>query len=424
MNIYLNNNLSFYLKTRTMIRNFSKKHAFFGKIYKFLYYWKWKLTYLLRYYRYDVDEQTVIFESFFAKSFSDSPKAIYLKMKEDMRFKDYKFIWVFANPDKYKDDPLLKDVALVKRNTPAYYEALSKSRVWVNNSRKHAFLTKKPNQIYLQTWHGTPFKKIGFDIEAQGNSNHSFHELRTLYKRDSNSFDYILSPSEYCTEKLISSFDIEDKSKVLELGYPRNDFLKNHTEKDVNTVKVRLGIPAGRKVVFYAPTWRENQHSYGIGFTFNSAIDFEKLCSELGDDVVLLVRYHYFVSHGMAELKNPAVIDVSSYPDINDLYIASDLLITDYSSVFFDYALLNRPIVFYMYDLDEYANDLRGFYFSPDLLPGEIVMDAESLAGVITENLISDDFLEKRQDWVRKFSYLDDGKAAERVVERIFGDIS
>ena len=159
----------------------------------------------------------------------------------------------------------------------------------------------------------------------------------------------------------------------MEVGYPRNDDLFRYTEEKCENIKKELGIPADKKVILYAPTWRQSQHTAGEGFTYSLGIDFDKMKTRLGDKAVILFRTHYFISNSFDFSKYGGFIkDVSSYDEINDLYLISDLLITDYSSVFFDYANLERPILFYMYDYEAYREEMKDFYFGIGLLPGPV----------------------------------------------------
>ena len=179
-----------------------------------------------------------------------------------------------------------------------------------------------------------------------------------------------------------------------------------------------LGVD-DKKVILYAPTWRDNQHTSGQGYTYKTEVDFDKLREELGDDYVILFRAHYLVANSFDfDRYRGFVEDVSSYSDINELYIAADILITDYSSVFFDYANLRKPVIFYMYDLEEYANDIRGFYISLDELPGPVVRDEEAL---IKEVRACDEWKpdEKYEQFCKKYNPKDDGHASERTLARI-----
>ena len=196
--------------------------------------------------------------------------------------------------------------------------------------------------------------------------------------------------------------------------------LANYTEEDVRDVREALALPEGKKVILYAPTFRDNQHD-GSGYTYDTHIDFDRLQKEFSDEYVILFRAHYFVANQFDFSRYEGFIyDVSSLDDITSLYLVSDLLVTDYSSVFFDYANLGRPELFYMYDLEQYENDIRGFYFSVDTLPGPILKTEDELVEAIKNvNSIAEEYKEKYQVFHDTFNYLDDGHAAERVVNEI-----
>ena len=246
-------------------------------------------------------------------------------------------------------------------------------------------------------------------------------EIREKYRSDAKKFSYILSPSPFCTEKFASAWNLvktKQTHKIIEEGYPRNDRLINATPEEREELRKKLGVE-GKKVILYAPTWRDNQHTSGEGYTYKTEVDFDKLRKELGEEYVILFRAHYLVANSFDFDKYRGFVeDVSSYSDINELYIAADILVTDYSSVFFDYANLKKPVIFYMYDLEQYANELRGFYFSLDELPGPIVKDEDDL---VKEIRACDSWQPdaKYEEFCNKFNPKDDGHASERVLKRI-----
>lgn len=427
MNDGATKDVSFYRSIQHSVTNFGfkiiRRFPYLKKPINSFLYEKRRRMYMKYYHQNKLENKTVFFDSFLGKNFSDNPKAIYLEMKNDPQFKDYTFIWSFKDPSFFQNDPLLEGALLVRRNSSDYYKSLAKSKYWFSNFRMYEFLVRKPEQIYVQTWHGTPFKKIGLDVVYDNNARHSNAETHNKYKRDEELFTHIISPSRFCSEKLTSSFGIKNpENKLLEVGYPRNDFLKKFSSSDVAEVKLQLGVPQEKKIILYAPTWRDNNYSADTGFTFECPIDFTKLKDELGDEYVFIVRFHYLVASQLeGKFDASYVIDASNYPDINNLYIISDMLITDYSSVFFDYAILNRPMLFFMYDLEEYANNLRGFYFSPNDLPGLIIQTEDEIASSILRTFtIEDQSIEKRGAWIDEFSSLEDGYAARRVIEQIF----
>jgi CDP-glycerol glycerophosphotransferase len=247
---------------------------------------------------------------------------------------------------------------------------------------------------------------------------------------DSAKFKYIISPSPYCSEKFTSAWNLVATGKentILEQGYPRNDALLNATPEKVTAIKEHLQItPAdigNKKIILYAPTWRDNQHESGKGYSYTLGVDFDRLRRDLGEDFVILFRAHYLVASQFDFAAYAGfVYDVSNYPDINDLYLAADLLITDYSSVFFDYANLRKPMLFYMYDLAAYRDDIRGFYIDLSELPGPIVETEDELVKAIPQQIVSTEWNDRYDAFCKKFSPFDDGQASRRALEIILGE--
>ena len=248
--------------------------------------------------------------------------------------------------------------------------------------------------------------------------------MRKKYKDDCKRYKYLLSPSKFCSEKFTSAFNLTEnnpKCEILEEGYPRNDILSNYTEEDVEKVKRSLHIEGlNKKIILYAPTWRDNQHQSGLGYTYKADVDFDLLREKLGDEYIILFRAHYFVANTFDfEKYKGFVFDVSNYENIGDLYIISDMLMTDYSSVFFDYAILKRPIIFYMYDLEAYRDDIRGFYIDLEELPGDIVQTEDEVASSILKASKGDFYDERYKRFNDKFNYLDDGNVSKRIIEKV-----
>lgn len=354
---------------------------------KMLYWWK---TQMYRHHYVDKTEMephTVVFEAFMGKKYACSPKAMYEAMLQDPYYASWKKIWAFRDPESYRwleNDPNTKVVAYRKRE---YYEAYARSAYWISNSRLPREVVPQKGQEYIQCWHGTPLKKLGFDLEVYAENKGSLQEVRENYLGEAKKFTRMMSPSPFYTEKMISAFHLEYLNKeniILEKGYPRNDRLFQASSDEIQMIRDRLKIPSDKKVILYAPTWRENQHVPGEGYRYRLQADFEKWKTILGQEYVILFRAHYFIS-GQYDfgVYDGFVIDVSALDDVNDLYLVSDLLITDYSSVFFDYANLNRPILFYMYDYEAYKNQMRDFYLDIHTLPGPVVKTQEELLKTI-----------------------------------------
>ena len=402
--------------------NLSKKSVCLRKTFRFVLYIKNKITYLYYFLFYKIDDKMIFFESFYGNSYSCSPKAIYEYVLNDERFKDYKFVWAFKNINKYTFD---ERTILVKSNSRKYYKYLSKSKYWVVNLLINTGVKKKKNQVYVQCWHGTPLKKLRYDIEKDNVLN-SISEVRKRNDLDAIKFDYFISPSKFCTEKFTSAFNLKklnNENIFIEKGYPRNDYLFNYKKSDIKKIKKKLNIPLNKKVILYAPTFRDNQVNEN-GYTYNVELDFNKFKNEFSEEYVILFRAHYFIANKFDFKKyNNFVYDVSKYEDINELYIISDILITDYSSVFFDFANLKKPILFYMYDYNNYKNNLRDFYIDLKELPGPILKKENTLIKEIKNiDNYSKKYKEKYEKFNKKYNYLDDGNATKRVVEEIFNE--
>lgn len=200
----------------------------------------------------------VVFESFQGRNISCNPKALYEEMKNNPKYKDYTLVWSLRNPNR-------TDVKnAVKFESFGYYRALAKAKYWIFNSNPRMFLKPKADQIFVQTWHGTPLKKIGLDVEKQGNALTNKSQMKNIYVEESKKITYMISPSKYCTDKFISAFNMKNVSKennVLTTGYPRNDYLFKFTKDQCTNIKKELNIPTNKKVVLYAPTFRDNQYN-------------------------------------------------------------------------------------------------------------------------------------------------------------------
>lgn len=367
-----------------------------------------------------VDEKKVFFITFSGRGYSDSPKAMYEYMMKAPEYKDYKFVWSFREPERFE---FLKNerTEVVKYRSKAENKALRTSKYWISNYRMLDHQHPKKNQVYVQCWHGTPLKRLGYDLSASDNAMNSMQEIRQKYRTDAAKFSYLVSPSPFTTKVFATAWNLVETGqtdKIIEEGYPRNDRLINAIPEEVKKLRQNLGVD-DKKVILYAPTWRDNQHTSGTGYTYKTEVDFDKLRDELGDEYVILFRAHYLVANSFDFDKYKGfVVDVSSYSDINELYLAADILITDYSSVFFDYSNLGKPIIFYMYDLEQYAGELRGFYISLDELPGPIVRDEDHLLAEIhaCDGWSPD---EKYQSFCAKYNPKDDGNASARTLAAI-----
>lgn len=357
----------------------------------------------------------IVFESFLGKQYSDSPKAIY-ETWEKICPQDL-LIWSI---DTRNPVELPANAVAVKRLSFKWIYYMARAKIWISNSRLPNWLPKDANTIYLQTWHGTPLKKLALDMEAVHMPGTDTKRYKASFERESKKWDYLISPNKYATNIFKRAFAFNQT--ILEIGYPRNDLFYNTDKLKIVTenVKSRLKIPENKKIILYAPTWRDHQNEGRGQYRLSIPLNFEEFTSKFGDQYVLLVRFHYLVSENLDLSKvSSNVIDVSDYPDIAELYTISDVLITDYSSVMFDYAHLLRPILFYVYDLEEYRDQIRGFYmdFTKEA-PGPLIRTEEELYHSL-ENLesVKIEYQEKLNKFNQKFCEYDDGNAASTVVE-------
>ena len=297
-----------------------------------------------------------------------------------------------------------------------WYEVLHTAGYVVNNSHFPFFYRKNAGQKYIQTWHGTPLKRIANDIPT---SSLSLAYLG-LMKRESEYWDYLLAQNEFAAKTLPSAFGYD--GEVLNLGYPRNDSLAaGQSPRRRQEVRASLGLRPDQTVVLYAPTWRDNIRSFNNQYMLADFMDYEVAGEVLGQDFVFLLRGHSNVSVGRDPVTQAGVIDVTSYPNINDLFLAADILVTDYSSVMFDFCVTDKPIYFLTPDLDEYRDHVRGFYFDFEkAAPGPLCSNTRSLAEAIRDDVSSQQFQEKYSAFKTRFAPRDDGNASSRIYEAIW----
>ncbi len=382
------------------------------------------LRYHLRTGRIPVNEKKIVFNSFNGRSYSCTPKAVYEYMLSCEDYKDYQFVWVVRNLKEYRFLTHNPRTTIVKNKSRAYERALASAKYWIFNYKIYDYLSPGKEQVYVQCWHGTPLKKLGYDIKESDNAMNSIPEIRYKYRSDAKKFSYLLSSSPFATEKFTSAWNLrktKQEDKILELGYPRDDALLNSTPEDVQKIRERLEIPADKKVLLYTPTFRDDQHTAEAGYTYLIPLDFDELQAELSDEWIILFRAHYLVASSYDFTAYDGFIrDMSDYDDVNDLYLIADALVTDYSSGLFDYANLRRPMIFYMYDLALYENDVRGFYIDLEELPGPVVQTQEELLEKVKDMDQWFTYDEKYQKFNKKYNALNDGQASRRLALRVF----
>jgi CDP-glycerol glycerophosphotransferase len=357
----------------------------------------------------------VLFISWKGKQCGDNPLGIAEELRR--RGDDREHLWAVTDWSV----PVPEGGTAVLRGTQEYYEALARSKYLISNDDMQAPFRKRDGQFYLQTWHGTPLKKIGFDI-----ANPQFISGTAYFDhlaQDIAQWDLLLSPNPFSTPVMRGAFRYD--GEIGEYGYPRNDLLCRSDAAEVAArVRDRLGLPPGKRVVLYAPTWRDNQvYANGRRYRFDMRLDLERAWSELGEDHVFLIRGHHHMADDVPAGMRPGfAVNVSAYPDITELYLVSDVLVTDYSSTMFDYAVTGRPMLFFTYDLADYRDNLRGFYFDFEAeAPGPLLAtSAEVIAAVRDVDAVAASYREAYERFAARFASLDDGKAGARVCDRVF----
>ena len=347
----------------------------------------------------------IVYNSFGGR-FSDNPRALYQALREQSPGHTHIWISDAAHAAGFPDD-----VATVEAGSPECAAALESCDLLVANTHTEIEWDKRPGTFYLQTWHGTPLKRIHWDVRWAPEGR-----LERL-SRDVEKWDLLLSPNHASSAWLRGAFHFE--GEILETGYPRNDVL-SAPDRDARrrALRDRLEIADGTTAVLYTPTWRDDLVFAEDEREFALPLDVERFTGALGADHCLLLRLHYMLTGRFEAAAHPAVRDVSLHPEVSELYLAADVLVTDYSSTMFDFAVTGKPMAFYAYDLAEYRDRLRGFYFdfTPEA-PGPVVETTAGLVEALRDLAgARDRHAEAYARFRERFCHLEDGRATERAL--------
>ncbi|NUP45061.1 MAG: glycosyltransferase [Streptomyces sp.] len=353
----------------------------------------------------------VMYATFNGRQFSDSPRAVYEELVR--RGSDLEHLWVVQ--DGQADVP--EGATALRCWSKEWYAALGESRYIVWNSHLPHWIERREGQVIVQTWHGTPLKRIAHDIDSV-----QFADRQYLAKvsQETPHWSFLVSPNRFSTPIMKRAFAFD--GEILESGYPRNDLLRAPDQQErARRVRETIGLPEGKRVVLYAPTWRDDQFYRAGNYKFDMRIDLEDAARRLGDDHVLLVRKHSNIVDSVPGAGNGFVFDVSDYPEIGELFLISDILITDYSSLMFDFANTGRPMLFFTYDLEHYRDRLRGFYFDfEEKAPGPLIHSSDELISALRDiDRTADQYADAYKAFQDLFCDLDDGHAADRVIDRM-----
>jgi CDP-glycerol glycerophosphotransferase len=346
----------------------------------------------------------IVYNSFNGR-FSDNPRAIYEALQDRPGFRH---TWV---RDPAHSSAFPDGVETVAVGSVAEREALEACDLVVAGTHTEIDWDKPQGTRYLQTWHGTPLKRIHYDVLLVPPGRLEYLD------EDVARWDVLLSPNTESTPRLRKAFGYD--GEVWESGYPRNDLLLSPQADLVRAeARAELGIEDDEVAVLYAPTWRDDEHYARASEMRLDLPAFAATLNASGRKHVVLPRLHNMVSDLSRPPLGPHVVDVSFYRDVRELHLAADILVTDYSSLMFDFALTGKPMVFYTYDLERYRDEIRGFYF--DLVPqapGPVVVTEAEL----TEAILAQDGSEhdRYAEFRATYGHLEDGHATERVLERL-----
>jgi CDP-glycerol glycerophosphotransferase len=363
--------------------------------------------------RLPVKKGLVVFESHLGKQYSDSPRYIYeAAVAAGLDRLGLDPVWSYAR----RTDGFPTDVRLVRRESWRYHLDLARAEFWVDNQGFPRVFSRRRETTYIQTWHGTPLKRMGFDSPALERASAS---VRRQHKAMMRRWSALLVPSEYFVETFVKSYGYD--GELVRHGLPRNDLLVRGVDDDwVEAKKRELGLPTDRRLVLYCPTFRDRARR--LETPYDLPLDLEQMRRALGDDVHLVLRTHYLDSYKLSARFAPFASDVSRHHDVTELMLLADVLVTDYSSVMFDFANTGKPMVFYTYDYEDYVRDERGTYIDlPDVAPGPVVLTNDELTAALTR--VDDDvegYRDRYAAFRERFCSYETGHAAEHVVKDFF----
>ena len=350
-----------------------------------------------------INNKKIVFEGLWGRKYYCNPRALYEYV--DREHPEYKCVWSLNDERR----PIAGSGIPVRRLSLRYYYHMATAKYFVNNVNFHGSFQKRDGQVYIETMHGMPLKTVGLD---------STNDFRTeaeieAFKEKCSLYDYIVvqNPEVEDIARRCYAFD----GPFLETGYPRNDVLF-HGDGLVDKVRDTLGLPADKKIILYAPTWR-------VENSFDFHFDLEKLKKTLSDHYIMLLRVHPLAAKGLdyGLIDNEFIFNATSYPSTEELFLASDVVVSDYSSLMFDYSITKKPILFYVYDLESYRDRLRGLYYDlEEIAPGPLVKtqdelckwlaDYDELAKACSNSLAS---------FNQRFCTFERGNASERIFNQV-----
>ncbi len=350
------------------------------------------------------DQNKVYCQSFIGRGYSDNPKPI----AQELLSRGWKICWAVKGPREAATLPQGVKPVTVGSVGELFHRATA--GVWIDNCRKWGHLFKRPSQYYVQTWHGFPLKRIEGDAVDALDADYV-----ATAKKDSQMADLFLSNSKFLTDVYRRAFWYD--GEILECGSPRNDVLFGERPELEKKVRDALGLPGQKRLLLYAPTFRRDRGLSAYDVDYPRCV--KALQRRFGGEWLILAKLHPLIAEKSAQLRfDPQyVVNVSDYPDIQELYLASDALLTDYSSSMFDYMNTGKPCFLYVNDQAAYRDD-RNFTLDLQKLPFAQAEDNDGLEQAI---LAFDSERQRRrsEEFCREFGIFENGTASKQTADRL-----
>ncbi|HKH18898.1 MAG TPA: CDP-glycerol glycerophosphotransferase family protein [Solirubrobacteraceae bacterium] len=357
---------------------------------------------------------TVVYTSFRGRQYSDSPRAIHEELVR--RSAPLEHLWIVRDGACRVPET----ARILREGSREHHQALAQTRYLVTNDHFPEWFERRTGQTCVQTWHGTPLKKLGFDVSKLRGATRQFERA---WDRQVRNWQYVVSPNRFSTPILQRAYALD--AEMLETGYPRDDVLAGpHRDVVGRRVRERIGVPDSVRVVLYAPTFRDHLKDSRGRYRLDLQLDLDRLREAIGPDTVVLLRKHHYIVDAVPTTPDGLVRDVSSYPDGTELLLAADILITDYSSMSVDFANTGRPMLFFTYDIDAYRETIRGFYVDFEAtVPGPLLGTSDEVAEALRDiDSVRSHYAHRYDAFVSRFCELDDGAATARAVDRLFAE--
>ena len=350
-----------------------------------------------------INDKLIVFESTWGRKYNCNPRALYEYI--DKHYPEYECVWSLVD----ECTPIEGRGRRVRRLSPEYFHCLATAKYLVNNFNFHEHYIKREGQIEIQTMHGTPLKTLGLEVPSELPTPGEVEK----FLRKTARYDYLVVQGQFMESKAYDIYAFE--KQFLRTGYPRTDALQSVTKRQVLELKRRMGLPMDKKILLYAPTWRIADH-------FDLKLDLDLFKKRLGDEWAVVIRIHHLAAQDYHfETDGNTVIDMTNYGSIEDLYLVSDAMMTDYSSAMFDYALVDKPILFYLYDFEEYSEKLRGMYFDIRTeAPGPLLYTSEEVVAALEDIKATERrYAAQRDQFMQKYLTYECNNSSEKIVQEV-----